>query len=118
MNKEFSRDLITKFHSSMAWFPSTRLRRREGFAIVAGLRANRVRVDADFSAPPFKAKISNAGQLRVHTILAIGGHDVEARQVSHIAKCNQYVQVVVARKTIHHFTPQLTRGFDSLHPLH
>ena len=28
--------------------------------IVAELRANRVRVDADFSATPFKAKISNA----------------------------------------------------------
>jgi hypothetical protein len=28
--------------------------------IVAELRANRVRVDADFSATPFKAKIANA----------------------------------------------------------
>ena len=27
---------------------------------VAELRANMVRVDADFSAPPFQAKISNA----------------------------------------------------------
>jgi threonyl-tRNA synthetase len=28
--------------------------------IVAELRANRVRVDSDFSAPPFKTKIANA----------------------------------------------------------
>jgi threonyl-tRNA synthetase len=33
--------------------------------IVAELRTNMVRVDADFSATPFKAKISNAEQLRV-----------------------------------------------------
>ncbi len=34
--------------------------------IVAELRANMVRVDADYSATPFKAKIANAEQLRVH----------------------------------------------------
>ena len=51
-------------------------------AIVAELRANMVRVDADFSATPFKAKISNAEQLRVHTMLVIGGRDMEAGQVS------------------------------------
>jgi threonyl-tRNA synthetase len=50
--------------------------------IVAELRANMVRVDADFSATPFKAKISNAEQLRVHTMLVIGGRDMEAGQVS------------------------------------
>ena len=50
--------------------------------IVAELRANRVRVDADFSATPFKAKISNAEQLRVHTMLVIGGRDMEAGAVS------------------------------------
>jgi threonyl-tRNA synthetase len=44
--------------------------------IVAELRANMVRVDADFSATPFKAKISNAEQLRVHTMLVIGGRDM------------------------------------------
>ena len=38
---------------------------------MAELRANMVRVDADFSATPFKAKISNAEQLRVHTMLVI-----------------------------------------------
>ena len=37
---------------------------------------------SDFSATPFKAKISNAEQLRVHTMLVIGGHDMEAGQVS------------------------------------
>jgi threonyl-tRNA synthetase len=50
--------------------------------IVAELRANMVRVDADFSATPFKAKISNAEQLRVHTMLVIGGRDREAGAVS------------------------------------
>jgi threonyl-tRNA synthetase len=49
---------------------------------VAELRANMVRVDADFSATPFKAKISNAEQLRVHTMLVIGGRDMEAGAVS------------------------------------
>ena len=50
--------------------------------IVAELRANMIRVDADFSATPFKAKISNAEQLRVHTMLVIGGRDMEAGAVS------------------------------------
>ena len=50
--------------------------------IVAELRANMVRVDSDFSATPFKAKISNAEQLRVHTMLVIGGRDMEAGAVS------------------------------------
>jgi threonyl-tRNA synthetase len=39
-------------------------------------------VDADFSATPFKAKIANAEQLRVHTMLVIGGRDMEAGAVS------------------------------------
>ena len=50
--------------------------------IVTELRANMVRVDADFSATPFKAKIANAEQLRVHTMLVIGGRDMEAGAVS------------------------------------
>ena len=50
--------------------------------IVAELRANMVRVDSDFSGTPFKAKISNAEQLRVHTMLVIGGRDMEAGAVS------------------------------------
>ena len=46
------------------------------------LRANMVRVDSDFSATPFKAKISNAEQLRVHTMLVIGPRDMDAGAVS------------------------------------
>ncbi len=55
-----------------------------------------VRVDADYSATPFNsdksrvnsdksragAKIANAEQLRVHTMLVIGGRDMEAGAVS------------------------------------
>jgi threonyl-tRNA synthetase len=50
--------------------------------IVNELRANMVRVDADFSATPFKAKIADAEKLRVHTMLIIGGKDMEAGNVS------------------------------------
>jgi len=50
--------------------------------IVAELRANMVRVDADYSATPFKAKIADAEQSRVHTMLVIGGRDMEAGAVS------------------------------------
>jgi len=38
----------------------------------------KIHMDADFSATPFKAKISNAEQLRVHTMLVIGGRDMKA----------------------------------------
>jgi len=50
--------------------------------IVNELRANMVRVDADYSATPFKAKIADAEQSRVHTMLVIGGRDMEAGAVS------------------------------------
>ena len=50
--------------------------------IVAELRANMVRADSDFSATPFKAKIADAEQSRVHTMLVIGGRDMEAGAVS------------------------------------
>ncbi len=50
--------------------------------IVNELRANMVRVDSDFSATPFKAKIANAEQLRVCRMLVIGGRDLEAGAVS------------------------------------
>ncbi len=50
--------------------------------IVAELRANMVRADADYSATPFKAKIADAEKLRVHTMLVIGGRDMEAGAVS------------------------------------
>ena len=50
--------------------------------IVNELRANQVRVDSDFSATPFKAKIADAEQSRVHTMLVIGARDMEAGAVS------------------------------------
>ena len=50
--------------------------------IVTELRANMVRVEGDFSATPIKAKISEAEQARVHTMLVVGGRDVEAGNVS------------------------------------
>jgi threonyl-tRNA synthetase len=50
--------------------------------IVTELRANMVRVESDFSATPFKAKIADAEKTRVHTMLVIGGRDMEAGQVS------------------------------------
>ena len=50
--------------------------------IVNELRANMVRVEGDFSATPIKAKIADAEQARVHTMLVIGGRDVEAGNVS------------------------------------
>jgi threonyl-tRNA synthetase len=50
--------------------------------IVNELRANMVRVEADFSANPVKAKIADAEKARVHTMLVIGGRDMEAGQVS------------------------------------
>jgi len=50
--------------------------------IVNKLRAHAGRKEADFSATPFKAKIANAEQLRVHTMLVIGGRDMEAGAVS------------------------------------
>ena len=50
--------------------------------IVNELRANMVRVDSDFSATPFKAKIADAEKLRVHTMLVVGHRDMEAGNVS------------------------------------
>jgi threonyl-tRNA synthetase len=50
--------------------------------IMNELRANMVRVDSDFSATPFKAKIADAEQQRVHTMLVIGARDMEAGAVS------------------------------------
>ena len=52
-------------------------------------RANMVRVDADYSATPFNsdksragAKIQEAEQARVHTMLVIGGRNLDAGAVS------------------------------------
>ncbi len=50
--------------------------------IVNELRARMVRADSDFSATPFKAKITDAEQQRVHTMLVIGERDMEAGAVS------------------------------------
>jgi threonyl-tRNA synthetase len=46
------------------------------------IRAAMVRVEPDFSATPIKAKIADAEQSRVHTMLVIGARDVEAGAVS------------------------------------
>ncbi|HEX7577130.1 MAG TPA: His/Gly/Thr/Pro-type tRNA ligase C-terminal domain-containing protein, partial [Verrucomicrobiae bacterium] len=47
-------------------------------SIVNELRAAMVRVDADFSATPFKTRIADAELAKVHTMLVIGGRDMEA----------------------------------------
>ena len=43
---------------------------------------NTVRVEADFSATPIKAKIADAEQSRIHTLLVLGARDMEAGAVS------------------------------------
>jgi threonyl-tRNA synthetase len=50
--------------------------------IVNELRANFVRVSADFGTDPVKAKIAEAEKAKVHTMLVIGGRDMEAGVVS------------------------------------
>ncbi len=50
--------------------------------IMNELRAKIARVEADFSATPIKAKIADAEQAKVHTMLVIGGRDLEAGNVS------------------------------------
>ena len=50
--------------------------------IVNELRANFVRVEGDFSANPVKAKIADAEKAKVHTMLVLGGRDLESGQVS------------------------------------
>ena len=50
--------------------------------IVAELRAQQVRVEGDYGSDPMKAKIADAEKLRVHTMLVIGGRDMEAGAVS------------------------------------
>ena len=51
-------------------------------SIVNELRAQGVRAEGDYGTDPMKAKIANAEQLRVHTMLVIGGRDMEAGAVS------------------------------------
>jgi threonyl-tRNA synthetase len=50
--------------------------------IVAELRAHGVRADGDYGSEPMKAKIAEAEKTRVHTMLVIGGRDMEAGAVS------------------------------------
>ena len=50
--------------------------------IVSELRAQQVRVEVDFNTEPIKAKIADAEKARVHTMLVIGGRDMEAGNVS------------------------------------
>jgi threonyl-tRNA synthetase len=51
-------------------------------AIVSELRANFVRCEADFGTDPIKAKIAEAEKAKVHTMLVIGGRDLDAGNVS------------------------------------
>ncbi len=51
-------------------------------AIVNELRANMVRVEGDYSNDNIKGKIADAEQAKVHTMLVIGGRDLEAKNVS------------------------------------
>ena len=46
------------------------------------LAPDQVRVSTDFGNNPIKAKIQDAEQLRVHTMLVIGGRDMDAGMVS------------------------------------
>jgi threonyl-tRNA synthetase len=50
--------------------------------IASELHRNEVRVQTDFSPDPIKAKIAEAEKAKVHTMLVIGGRDVEAGNVS------------------------------------
>jgi threonyl-tRNA synthetase len=51
-------------------------------SIADELRANFVRVVSDFGSDPMKAKIAEAEKAKVHTMLVIGGRDMEAGNVS------------------------------------
>src|SRR3954470_17265717 len=50
--------------------------------IAQQLRAAEVRVTSDLGPEPIKAKIADAEQAKVHTMLVIGGRDVEAGNIS------------------------------------
>jgi threonyl-tRNA synthetase len=50
--------------------------------IVAELRANFVRAEADLSNDPIKAKIANAEAAKVHTMLVVGPRDMASGAVS------------------------------------
>ena len=50
--------------------------------LVNELRAQGVRATLDAGTDPIKAKIANAEQMKVHTMLVIGNRDLEAGNVS------------------------------------
>jgi threonyl-tRNA synthetase len=50
--------------------------------VVQDLRAHQVRVEGDFSTDPIKAKIADAENRKVHTMLVVGARDMEAGQLS------------------------------------
>ncbi len=51
-------------------------------AIVNELRGKMVRVDGDYGSEPIKAKIQNAEQSRVHTMLVLGTRELESDSVA------------------------------------
>src|SRR4051812_15831816 len=51
-------------------------------SILDELRSHQVRAELDASSDHIKAKIANAEQMKVHTMLVIGGRDLEANAVS------------------------------------
>jgi threonyl-tRNA synthetase len=51
-------------------------------AIVQELRGQMVRAEGDYSSNPIKGKIQEAEQAKVHTMLVIGGRDMQAGAVS------------------------------------
>jgi threonyl-tRNA synthetase len=51
-------------------------------AIQTELRAHQVRAELDASSDHMKTKIANAEQMKVHTMLVIGGRDMDANAVS------------------------------------
>ncbi len=51
-------------------------------AIVSELRGKMARVEGDFGAEPIKAKIQNAEQFRVHTMLVLGTRELENDSVA------------------------------------
>src|SRR5882724_3920201 len=50
--------------------------------IVAELRAEMVRAEGEYGTDPIKAKIAKAEEAKVHTMLVIGGRDMDAGAVS------------------------------------
>jgi threonyl-tRNA synthetase len=51
-------------------------------SIVTELRGHQVRAEGDWSTNPIKAKIQDAEQAKVHTMLVLGGRDLDAGAVS------------------------------------